>query len=86
MVQGLDRVTLDNLVATLPPVGRAEVTAGEVRGVGELVRDALASVSKKGLDSMGTYKGHPGEMSLPRAQEVAAAVNRIRPLRAAPKT
>jgi predicted ABC-class ATPase len=61
-------------------------TAGEVRGVGELVREALASVSEKGLDSLGTYKGHPGEMSLPRAQELAAATNRIRPLRAAPKT
>ena len=61
-------------------------TAGQVRGVGELVREALASVSEKSLDSLGTYRGHPGEMSLPRAQEVAAAINRVRPLRAAPKT
>src|ERR671912_475258 len=59
-------------------------TAGEVRGVGELVREALASVSEKGLDSLGNYRGHPGEMSLPRAQEVAAATNRVRSLRAAP--
>ena len=59
---------------------------GEVRGVGELVRKALASVSERGLDSLGSFRGHPGEMSLPRAQELAAAVNRIRPLRAAPKT
>ncbi len=59
---------------------------GEVRGVGELVRKALASVSERGLDSLGSFRGHPGEMSLPRAQEVAAAVNRIRPLRAVPKT
>jgi predicted ABC-class ATPase len=61
-------------------------TAGEVRGVGELVREALASVSEKGLDSLGTYRGHPGEMSLPRAQELAAAINRVRPLQATPKT
>jgi predicted ABC-class ATPase len=60
--------------------------AGEVHGVGELVREALASVSEKGLDSLGGYRGHPGEMSLPRTQEVAAAINRVRPLRAAPKT
>ncbi|HVD44620.1 MAG TPA: ATPase, partial [Rubrobacter sp.] len=60
--------------------------ASEVRGVGELVREALASVSEKGLDSLGSFRGHPGEMSLPRAQEVAAAVNRVRLLRAAPKT
>ena len=63
---------------------REWATAGEVRGVGELVREALASVSEKGLDSLGNYRGHPGEMSLPRAQEVAAATNRVRPLRAAP--
>ncbi len=60
--------------------------AGEVHGVGELVREALAFVSEKGLDSLGGYRGHPGEMSLPRTQEVAAAINRVRPLRAAPKT
>jgi predicted ABC-class ATPase len=65
---------------------REWAAAGEVRGVGELVREALASVSEKGLDSLGGHRGHPGEMSLPRAQEVAAATNRIRPLLAAPKT
>jgi predicted ABC-class ATPase len=64
---------------------REWAAAGEVRGMGELVREALASVSVKGLDSLGTYRGHPGEMSLPRAQELAAAINRVRPLRAAPK-
>jgi predicted ABC-class ATPase len=63
---------------------REWATAGEVRRVGELVREALDSVSEKGLDSLGNYRGHPGEMSLPRAQEVAAATNRVRPLRAAP--
>jgi predicted ABC-class ATPase len=63
---------------------REWATAGEVRRVGELVREALDSVSEKGLDSLGNYRGHPGEMSLPRAQEVAAATNRVRSLRAAP--
>ena len=61
------------------------VAAGEVRAVGELVREALASVSEKGLDSLGSFQGHPGEMSLPRPQEIAAAINRIRPLRAGPR-
>jgi predicted ABC-class ATPase len=65
---------------------REWAAAGQVRGVEELVRKALASVSEKGLDSLGGHRGHPGEMSLPRAQEVAAATNRIRPLLAAPKT
>ena len=70
---------------TVAHIIREWAAAGEVRGVEELVREALASVSEKGLDSLGTYRGHPGEMSLPRAQELAAAINRVRPLRAAPK-
>jgi predicted ABC-class ATPase len=64
---------------------REWAAAGEVCGVGELVRKALVSVSEKGLDSLGDHRGHPGEMSLPRAQELAAAINRVRPLRATPK-
>src|ERR671910_829788 len=63
---------------------REWAAAGGVHEVGELVRDTLASVSEKGLHSLGGYTGHPGEMSLPRAQEVAAATNRVRSLRAAP--
>jgi predicted ABC-class ATPase len=61
------------------------VAADEVRGIGKLVSEALASVSEKGLDSLGSYRGHPGEMSLPRAHELAAAINRIRPLRTGPR-
>jgi predicted ABC-class ATPase len=60
------------------------VAAGEVRGMRDLLVEALASVSEKGLDSLGSFRGHPGEMSLPRAQELAAAINRIRSLRAGP--
>jgi hypothetical protein len=59
--------------------------AGEVREMRELVLEALASVSEKGLDSLGGFEGHPGEMSLPRAQELAAAINRVRSLRASPR-
>jgi predicted ABC-class ATPase len=59
--------------------------AGESRSVKEVVEEALASVSEKGLDSLGNFKGHPGELSLPRAQEVAAAINRIRSLAARPE-
>jgi predicted ABC-class ATPase len=59
--------------------------AGESRDVGEVVDDALSSVSERGLDSLGNSKGHPGELSLPRAQEVAAAINRVRSLEACPE-
>ncbi len=57
-------------------------SAGESRGVEEVVRETLGSVESDGLDSLGNYRGHPGEMSLPRPQEVAAAINRIRSLEA----
>jgi predicted ABC-class ATPase len=60
--------------------------AGEVGEVGELVREDLASLSELGLDSLSIFQGHPGEMSLPRAQELAATINRVRPLRAIPRT
>ena len=52
------------------------------RGVEEVVREALESIERSSLGSLGGFRGHPGEMSLPRAQEVAAAVNRIRSLEA----
>jgi len=59
--------------------------AGEVGEVGKLVREDLASLSELALDSLSIFQGHPGEMSLPRAQELAAAINRVRPLRAVPR-
>ena len=56
-----------------------EFAAGkESRGVEEVVEAALASIRESGLDSLGGFRGHPGELSLPRAQEIAAAMNRIR--------
>jgi predicted ABC-class ATPase len=61
-------------------------TAGKSCDVKEVVEEALASISERGLDSLGGFKGHPGELSLPRAQEVAAAINRIRSLEARPET
>ena len=90
---GRERVDLSYL-EQLAEVGQTEAiariigewaAAGGIRGMGELVRGALASVSEKGLDPLGSFQGHPGEMSLPRAQELAAAINRIRPLRAGPR-
>ena len=62
------------------------VAAGEIRSVRDLLAEALDAVAENGLDSLGGFRGHPGEMSLPRAQELAAAINRIRSLRAGPNT
>lgn len=59
-----------------------EFAAGNAsREVEEVVNGALGSL-RAGLDSLGNFRGHPGELSLPRAQEVAAAINRIRSLEA----
>jgi predicted ABC-class ATPase len=60
--------------------------AGESRRVKEVVEEALGSIVERGLDSLGKFRGHPGEVSLPRAHEVAAAINRIRSLEARPET
>ena len=90
---GRERVDLSYL-EQLAETGQTEAVAriigrfaaaGEVREMRDLVREALVSVSGNGLDSLGGFEGHPGEMSLPRAQEVAAAINRVRPLRTSPK-
>jgi predicted ABC-class ATPase len=60
--------------------------AGQSRSVKDVVEEALGSIAEKGLDSLGSYRGrHPGELSFPRAQEVAASINRIRSLEARPE-
>jgi len=60
--------------------------AGECRGVREVVEGAFAAISERGLGSLGGFEGHPGELSLPRRQEVAAAINRVRSLEVRPDT
>jgi len=91
---GRERVDLSYL-EQLAEAGQTEALAriigewasgGKVRGVRDLLVGALASVSENGLDSLGNFRGHPGEMSLPRTHELAAAINRIRSLRAGPDT
>ena len=91
---GRERVNLSYL-EQLAEAGQTEAMArviggwaagGEVGEVGVLAREERASISKLGLDSLSIYQGHPGEMSLPRAQELAAAVNRVRTLRTVPRT
>jgi len=90
---GRERVDLSYL-EQLAEAGQTEATAriigefaaaGESRSVKRVVEEALDSVSRGGLDSLSGFKGHPGELSLPRAQEVAAAINRARSLEAVPE-
>ncbi len=85
---GRERVDLSHL-EQLAESGQTEAIArligefasgSERRGVEDVVRGALDGISKTGLDSLGNFRGHPGELSLPRPQEVAAAINRVRSL------
>jgi predicted ABC-class ATPase len=87
---GRERVDLSYL-EQLAEAGQTEAAAriigewaafGEERGMRAFLMEALASVSENGLDALGSRGGHPGEMGLPRAHELAAVINRIRPLRA----
>ncbi|MDQ3286409.1 MAG: ABC-ATPase domain-containing protein [Actinomycetota bacterium] len=87
---GRERVDLSYLEQLAEP-GQTEAIAriiGEFasedvsRGIREVVYGALDAVRNEGLDSLGNFRGHPGELSLPRPQEVAAAINRIRSLEA----
>lgn len=87
---GRERVDLTYLEQLVEP-GQTEAIArivGEFvagtgsRGVRDVVEKALASIEREGLDSLGSFRGHPGQMSLPRPHEVAGAINRIRSLEA----
>ncbi len=90
---GRERVDLSS-VEQLAEAGQTEAAArivGRFAGGGDeeikaAVEGALADVSREGLDALRQFRGHPGEMSLPRAQEVAAAANRFRGLLVKPKT
>ena len=88
---GRERVELA-YVEQLAEAGQTEAIAriigefaagGKSRGVKEIVWEALTGVERNGLDSLGNFRGHPGELSMPRVQEVAAAINRVRSLEAA---
>ena len=87
---GRERVDLSYL-EQLAEAGQTEAVAriigefaagGGGRSVAEIVHAALDAVAENGLDSLGGFQGHPGELSLPRPQEVAGAINRIRSLEA----
>jgi len=45
------------------------------------VLDALeADLAERGLEVLSSHEGHPGDYALPRRQEIAAAINRLRTL------
>ncbi|WP_285723939.1 ABC-ATPase domain-containing protein [Psychromicrobium xiongbiense] len=50
------------------------------RSVSELVGQITERIDRDGLDALSTHGGHPGFMTRPRPQEIAAALNRYRRL------
>ncbi len=47
----------------------------------EVVEKVYEDIMTKGLDSISSFRGHPGDMALPRKYEIAAVLNRFRNLR-----
>jgi len=87
---GRERVDLAYL-EQLAETGQTEAIArivgefaagGESRSVREIAESALTALARNDLDSLGGHRGHPGALSLPRAQEIAAAIDRVRSLEA----
>lgn len=56
-------------------------TLADGRDLNELLDQLYRTLAAEGLDRLALRRGHPGHYSLPRRQEVAAAVNRWRGLR-----
>ncbi len=86
---GRERVDL-SFIEQLAEAGQTEAIARLIgrfvggkkdRNLRETVEEAIADIERDGLDSLGNFRGHPGEMSFPRKQEIAAAINRIRSLK-----
>jgi len=56
--------------------------AGGGKTLRQLIEEVYQEIEGKGLDVVSPFRGqHPGDLALPRQQEVAAAVNRLRTLR-----
>lgn len=58
----------------------SEQIAGNTLTLPEIVEKAYDTITTKGLDVISPYKGHPGNMALPRKHEIIGALNRFRNL------
>lgn len=58
-----------------------ERVADDKKTLPEVVEEVYNEVITKGLDVISPYKGHPGNMALPRKYEIAATLNRFRDLK-----
>lgn len=81
--QRVDLSYLEQLAEAGQTEAIARIIGGFASGAEDVEVAALAdtvALSENGLDSLGGFEGHPGALSLPRPQEVAAAINRVRSL------
>ncbi|SKC40216.1 ABC-ATPase domain-containing protein [Maledivibacter halophilus] len=46
--------------------------------ISDIINRIYKTIENKGLDSISTFSGHPGNLALPRKHEVIAALNRFR--------
>ncbi|RKD21553.1 Predicted ATPase of the ABC class [Caminicella sporogenes DSM 14501] len=49
--------------------------------ISEIVNKIYEIISKKGLEELSSFSGHPGNLALPRKYEIIAALNRFRHLK-----
>ncbi|WP_350344306.1 ABC-ATPase domain-containing protein [Proteinivorax tanatarense] len=59
----------------------AKKTAKNEMTVEETIETIYDAIETNGLEVISPYKGHPGNLAMPRKQEVAAAINRFRLLK-----
>ena len=52
------------------------------RSFKEVIKEVLREIEENGLEILSPTRGHPGELALPRKYEIAAAINRLRTLKA----
>ncbi len=92
VVLGREVLDLERVEQLLDPsqaraIGDALVYAADhgwidgTRTLQEILGLIEAEVAQHGLEVLSPYGGHPGDYALPRRQEIAAAVNRLRTLR-----
>ncbi|MGA8942447.1 MAG: ABC-ATPase domain-containing protein [Thermoactinomyces sp.] len=50
------------------------------KNLSRLLSEIEAEIREKGLDFLSPFRGHPGDLAMPRKFEIAAAINRMRTL------
>lgn len=54
--------------------------ANGTKDLSQLLHEIEEEIRQKGLDFLSPFRGHPGDLAMPRKYEIAAAINRMRTL------